>query len=314
MLECLIACQVQQPLASHVRALVGLSPSTPAARPIGNQIRSITPRSASRHPSQFPEAHRPAASGPGARVSGTQPRQSPPGGRYGPRPARSTTRPAGPESERIRYAEQSITSQSPSPPAGPAPGPSALYCATGCSWIRSRPRPAPPAPANKSVPHGCNRVAVSLAADSRAIRVSAPRHTGRQSPRVRLGEPCCVQCVGPNRLSSRAERPATQPSKSQRARGHHPTSQRHGPSPHARPSALHRATASARVPIPTQARSSATGAAALANTSGSGRKGAVEAIRDFIPQPPGCRQGTSLAPVAAWQLLPSSKKGVAPLA
>jgi hypothetical protein len=43
---------------------------------------------------------------------------------------------------------------------------------------------------------------------------------------------------------------------------------------------------------------------------GSGRKGAVEAIRDFIPQPPGCRQGTSLAPVAAWQLLPSSGKKV----
>jgi hypothetical protein len=43
-------------------------------------------------------------------------------------------------------------------------------------------------------------------------------------------------------------------------------------------------------------------------TSGSGRKGAVEAIRDFIPQPPGCRQVTSLAPMAAWRLLPSSKK------
>ncbi len=34
----------------------------------------------------------------------------------------------------------------------------------------------------------------------------------------------------------------------------------------------------------------------------------METIRDFIPQQPGCRQGTSLAPVAAWQLLPSSKK------
>jgi len=42
--------------------------------------------------------------------------------------------------------------------------------------------------------------------------------------------------------------------------------------------------------------------------SGSGRKGAVEAVRDFIPQPPGCRQVTSLAPMAAWRLLPSSKK------
>ncbi len=42
--------------------------------------------------------------------------------------------------------------------------------------------------------------------------------------------------------------------------------------------------------------------------SGSGRKGAVEAVRDFIPQPPDCRQVTSLAPMAAWRLLPSSKK------
>ncbi len=42
--------------------------------------------------------------------------------------------------------------------------------------------------------------------------------------------------------------------------------------------------------------------------SGSGRKGAVEAIRDFIPQPPGCRQGTSLAPVARHNC-PAAKKG-----
>ncbi len=49
------------------------------------------------------------------------------------------------------------------PPAGPAPGPCALLRATECSWIRSRPRPASPALANKSVPHGCNRAAVSLA-------------------------------------------------------------------------------------------------------------------------------------------------------
>jgi hypothetical protein len=42
--------------------------------------------------------------------------------------------------------------------------------------------------------------------------------------------------------------------------------------------------------------------------SGLGRKGAVEAIRDFIPQPPGCRQGTSLAPVA-WHNCPAAKKG-----
>ena len=34
----------------------------------------------------------------------------------------------------------------------------------------------------------------------------------------------------------------------------------------------------------------------------------MEAVRDFIPQPPGCRQVTSLAPNAAWRLLPSSKR------
>ena len=34
----------------------------------------------------------------------------------------------------------------------------------------------------------------------------------------------------------------------------------------------------------------------------------MEAVRDFIPQPPGCRQGTSLAPVA-WHNCPAAKKG-----
>jgi hypothetical protein len=42
--------------------------------------------------------------------------------------------------------------------------------------------------------------------------------------------------------------------------------------------------------------------------SGSGRKGVVEAIRDFIPQQAGCRQGTSLAPVA-WHNCPAAKRG-----
>jgi hypothetical protein len=50
-----------------------------------------------------------------------QPRQSPPGGCSGPRPARSTTRPAGPESERIRCAQQSVTSLSPGPRPAQAP-------------------------------------------------------------------------------------------------------------------------------------------------------------------------------------------------
>ena len=63
------------------------------------------------------------------------------------------------------------------PPARPAPGPSALHRATECSWIRSLPRPASPALANKSVPHGCNRAAVSLAPSE-----SVPRGTRAVSP------------------------------------------------------------------------------------------------------------------------------------
>jgi hypothetical protein len=42
--------------------------------------------------------------------------------------------------------------------------------------------------------------------------------------------------------------------------------------------------------------------------SGSWRKGAVQAVRDFIPQPPSCRPGTSLAPVA-WHNCPAAKRG-----
>ncbi len=38
----------------------------------------------------------------------------------------------------------------------------------------------------------------------------------------------------------------------------------------------------------------------------SGRRSAVEAIGMFIAQSPGCRQGTNLAQMAAWQLLPCS--------
>jgi len=137
------------------------------------------------------------------------------------------------------------------PPAGPAPGPCALHRATECSWIRSRPRPASPALANKSVPHGCNRAAVSLAPSE-----SVPRGTRAVSPpravRWALQRPA-------HPTFHRAERPAAQPSESQRAGSDHPTSQHRGPSSRARPSALHRATASARVPIPTQARASATG-------------------------------------------------------
>ncbi len=77
----------------------------------------------------------------------------------------------------------------------------------------------------------------------------------------------------------------------------------------ARLSALHRAAESAgsrsrRRPAPPLK-----GATALANKSGSGGRSAVEATEVFIARSPGCRQGTILAPVAAWRLLPGSKKG-----
>ena len=48
------------------------------------------------------------------------------------------------------------------------------------------------------------------------------------------------------------------------------------------------------------------GLRAPAHKSGSERRSAVEAIGRFINQSPGCRQGTILAPVAAWQPLPGS--------
>ncbi len=87
-----------------------------------------------------------------------------------------------------------------------------------------------------------------------------------------------------------------------------PSAQRRGHLACALPSALHRAPGTTRVPIPTQARASATGATALAHKSGSGRECAVEAISDFIHQLPGCGQGTSLEPVA-WHYCPAAKRG-----
>jgi hypothetical protein len=90
-----------------------------------------------------------------------------------------------------------------------------------------------------------------------------PEAHGPSVPRARLDASWwrCAAC-----LPSRAERPASQPaspgSPAERVSacpGRPPDPQRRGPSPHAQPSILHRATESARVPIPTQARASATG-------------------------------------------------------
>jgi hypothetical protein len=72
--------------------------------------------------------------------------------------ARDPTWPAGPESECIWYAQQSIAGLPPSPPAGPAPGPSALHRATKSARIRSRSRPAP-------LPQGATALANKLGSE-----------------------------------------------------------------------------------------------------------------------------------------------------
>jgi hypothetical protein len=192
------------------------------------------------------------------------------------------------------------------PPAGPAPGPCALHRATECSWVRSRPKPASPALANTSVPHGCNRAAVRLAPSE-----SVPRGTRAVSPPRAVGGPCNVR---PTRLSRRAERPATQPSESQRARSDRPTSQHRGPSSRARPSALHRATASARVPTPTQARASATGGCGTGQHVGLGaerRSGGDQRFHSLTAWlPPGHEPGADCGVATTAQ----QQKGVAPRA
>ena len=169
----------------------------PAARPIGNQVKSIAPRSASRHPSQFPEALRPAASGPRARVSGPQPRQSPPGGRSGPRPARSTTRPAGPKSERIVCTGKSVTSLSPSHQPGPRP-------AHAPSSARQSAPGSDPDPGPRLRHWSTSQYPMAVTARRLVSRHPSqyPWAHGPSVPRARLGGPCNVW---PTRLSRRAD-------------------------------------------------------------------------------------------------------------
>ena len=116
-----------------------LSVSTPAPRPLSSQVKSIAPRSASRHPGQFTEALGHAASEPPARVS------APPASTvttWRPfRPEARTTRPAGPESERIRCAQQSVTSLSPSLQPGPRPAHAPSTARPGA--LESDPDPGP---------------------------------------------------------------------------------------------------------------------------------------------------------------------------
>jgi len=130
-----------------------LSVSTPAARPLSSQVKSIAPRSASRHPSQLPEALRPAATEPPARVSAPPASTVTTWWPFRPE-ARTLHDPASrPQIGAHRVYRVERHEPIAIPPAGPAPGPCALLRATECSWIRSRPRPASPALANKSVPH-----------------------------------------------------------------------------------------------------------------------------------------------------------------
>jgi hypothetical protein len=138
-----------------------------------------------------------------------------------------------------------------------------------------------------------------------------PEAHGPSVPRARLD---ASWWRGTACLPSQAERPAFQPaspgSPAERISacpGRPPGPQRRGPSPRAQPSILHRATASARVPIPTQARASATGGCGTGQHVGLGADRRSGGDQSFIPQPPGCRQGTSLAPMA-WHNCPAAKR------
>ncbi len=140
-----------------------------------------------------------------------------------------------------------------------------------------------------------------------------PEAHGPSVPRARLDASWWRWAAS---IPSQAERPASQPAgpgtPTQRfsaCPGRPPDPQRRWPSPHAQPSILHRATTSARVPIPTQARASDTGAAALANTSVP-RSLVTQAHRPSVPQPhrpsvPQARGPSVTPPPPAWQ--PASK-------
>ena len=115
-------------------------------------------------------------------------------------------------------------------------------------------------------------------------------------------------------LPSQAERPASQPagpgSPAERVSacpGRPPDPQRRGPSPHAQPNILHRATTSTRVPIPTQARASATGGCGTGQHVGLGaerRSGGDQRLHSPTAWlPPGHEPGTG-----GVAQLPSSKK------
>ena len=86
--------------------------------------------------------------------------------------------------------------------------------------------------------------------------------------------------------------------------GHRPRHSQPGPRPGRAPSTAPPGPPEADRDLGPRLRHS--GLRAPAHESGSERRSAVEAIGRFIYQSPDCRQGTILAPVAAWQPLPGS--------
>ncbi len=162
-----------------------------------------------------------------------------------------------------------------------------------------------------SAPSQCPMAVTARRLDSRHPSQYPEAH-GPSVPRARLD---ASWWRGTACLPSLAERPAFQPagprSPAERISacpGRPPGPQRRWPSPRAQPSILHRATASARVPIPTQARASATVGCGTGQHVGLGaerRSGGDQRLHSPTAWlPPGHEPGAG-----GVAQLPSSKKG-----
>ena len=139
---------------------------------------------------------------------------------------------------------------------------------------------------------------------------SVPR--GRMSGLARDGHRLATAVSGPRNQRPSQRAPGPEPSKSLHSSAlHHRPSvafgrlhRQPGPRPAKRPPPRSRFRPG---PIPTQARASATGGFEHWPTSRArGGEARWRRSEEFITQSPGCRQGTILAPVAAWQQLPGS--------
>ena len=136
---------------------------------------------------------------------------------------------------------------------------------------------------------------------------SVPR--GRMSGLARDGHRLATAVSGPRNQRPSQRAPGPEPSESlhSSALHHRPSAAFTASRARARPSALHRAAGSARGrsrprPAPPPLGASSTGPQ-VGLGAGEARWRRSE---EFITQSPGCRQGTILAPVAAWQQLPGS--------